>query len=94
LLIGLGIDFGLHIITNYNEAHAQGYPSKDALIYTLERTGVAVILGGLTTAIAFFALAFVRLQNVYAIWDCRWLRYFNMPVRHAGAAARPGSLVW
>lgn len=57
LLIGLGIDFGLHIITNYNEAHAQGYPSKDALIYTLERTGVAVILGGLTTAIAFFALA-------------------------------------
>ena len=57
LLVGLGIDFGLHIIANYSDVRAKGYTREAALTYTLEHTGLAVVLGALTTALAFFALA-------------------------------------
>ncbi|MBN2222220.1 MAG: MMPL family transporter [Vallitaleaceae bacterium] len=54
LLLGLGIDFGVHILSRYlseRTTHSQ----KEALLLTLNVTGPSIILGSLTTAIAFYA---------------------------------------
>lgn len=54
LLLGLGIDFGVHILSRYlseRTLHSQ----KEALVITLQVTGPSIILGALTTSIAFYA---------------------------------------
>lgn len=56
VLIGLGIDFGIHIVSNYTDYRSEGKDSAAALAATYRKAGVAVIIGGVTTSIAFFVL--------------------------------------
>jgi len=56
ILIGLGIDFSIHIITVYSESRAAGRSVGEALRFSLLRSGKGVITGGLTTACAFLTL--------------------------------------
>ncbi len=56
ILIGLGIDFSIHIITVYSESRAGGHSVGEALHFSLLRSGKGIITGGLTTACAFLTL--------------------------------------
>lgn len=58
LLIGLGIDFGIHVINGYNENIRAGHNRAEAVTRMLRKTGKPVLIGGLTTALAFYALCF------------------------------------
>jgi hopanoid biosynthesis associated RND transporter like protein HpnN len=57
ILIGLGIDYAIHIISLYSERRAIDPDSTSAMQQALIRSGPGIITGALTTAAAFFALA-------------------------------------
>lgn len=56
ILMGLGIDFSIHIITVYIESRASGESVGEALKTTFNKSGKGVITGGVTTAVAFLTL--------------------------------------
>jgi hopanoid biosynthesis associated RND transporter like protein HpnN len=57
ILVGLGIDYSIHIISVYNERRAVDKDAPTAMEQTFLRSGSGIITGGLTTAVAFFALS-------------------------------------
>lgn len=56
ILIGLGIDFSIHIISVYVEHRGKGESAESSMGYSLSRTGPGLITGALTTSIAFLTL--------------------------------------
>ena len=56
ILIGLGIDFSVHIISGYTEKRNQGLDIHTAMQETLLRFGPGIITGGITTGLAFLTL--------------------------------------
>ena len=56
ILLGLGVDFSIHIISVYTENRAAGNSIGDSLRLALLKSGNGVITGGLTTACAFLTL--------------------------------------
>lgn len=59
MLIGLGIDFGIHMLARYHEERAHEHDVVTALVITYRQTGPSVIAAALTTALAFFVLLLV-----------------------------------
>ncbi len=57
VLLGLGIDFGIHYYGRFREERAAGNSPLDAMIITQVSSGQAVLNAQLTTSLAFFALA-------------------------------------
>lgn len=57
ILIGLAIDFGVHLITRYEEELRHGRNEREALEKAIVYTGMGIFTGALTTAGAFFAMA-------------------------------------
>lgn len=55
VLLGLGIDFAIHLLNLYVGA-SQSQDHARALHFALTQSGRAILMGGLTTAVAFFAL--------------------------------------
>jgi uncharacterized protein len=60
LLVGLGIDFGIHLATRFDEATASGLRPDDAISDSFGRVFVPVSIGALTTAAAFYSLLLSR----------------------------------
>jgi hopanoid biosynthesis associated RND transporter like protein HpnN len=60
ILIGLGIDFSIHIISVYTENRAAGNDIGDSLKNTFLKSGKGIITGAMTTACAFFTLLVSR----------------------------------
>ncbi|MFH1853125.1 MAG: MMPL family transporter [Candidatus Neomarinimicrobiota bacterium] len=60
VLVGLGIDFSIHIISVYSELVNRGEDPKQAIIATMQKVGSGIITGGLTTAAAFLTLMVSR----------------------------------
>jgi predicted RND superfamily exporter protein len=56
ILLGLGIDFSIHIISNFTEWRAAGNDVADAMEKTFLKSGKGVITGALTTAFAFLTM--------------------------------------
>jgi hypothetical protein len=56
ILIGLGIDFSVHIISGYTEKRNQGLDVRISMQETLLRFGPGIITGGITTGLAFLTL--------------------------------------
>jgi len=56
VLLGLGIDFSIHLVSGLTEFRAMGQNIKNALESTFMKTGKGVITGALTTACAFLTL--------------------------------------
>ncbi|MDA1054795.1 MAG: MMPL family transporter [Planctomycetota bacterium] len=54
ILIGLGIDFGIHYLARYLQDREQMLGTDDALIETAHSVGPGIVTGGLTSALAFF----------------------------------------
>ncbi len=64
ILIGLGIDYAIHIISVYGERRVIDEDAVSAMQETLVRSGSGIITGALTTAAAFFALAISVTQGI------------------------------
>jgi hopanoid biosynthesis associated RND transporter like protein HpnN len=58
MLIGLGIDYGIHFTTRYEAERRAGLGMESALLKTYSGTGTGTVTAALTTAVAFYALAF------------------------------------
>ncbi len=56
VLVGIGVDFGIHMVMRYVEAHGKGLGVKDAVRASLFRTGPGVILGAVTSVCAFYSV--------------------------------------
>ncbi|UNC93234.1 efflux RND transporter permease subunit [Candidatus Contubernalis alkaliaceticus] len=54
LLLGLGIDFGVHIISRYLEEREGGLDVSAAVATTVRETSSGIFVAAITTAIAFF----------------------------------------
>ncbi|MGD2295759.1 MAG: efflux RND transporter permease subunit, partial [Candidatus Aminicenantes bacterium] len=57
ILIGLGIDFSIHMISGFTEERSLGKPIDGALEKTFLKSGKGILTGGLTTSIAFLTLS-------------------------------------
>lgn len=56
ILLGLGIDYAIHIISKYTESRSAGMTIEQALQDVFRRIGHGLTIGALTTAAAFFAI--------------------------------------
>ena len=58
ILIGLGIDYALHIISLFKEERVLGKTVEEAVLNIYKKTARGVIAGSVTTAVGFFVFAF------------------------------------
>lgn len=56
ILMGLGIDFSIHILSSFTEARESGKSISDALFLSYKKSGKGIITGALTTSAAFLCL--------------------------------------
>jgi len=64
ILIGLGIDFGIHYVARYLELLPRLRNCREAILRTAASAGPGIAVGGLTTALAFFMVAVTEFQGV------------------------------
>ncbi|MGA9451982.1 MAG: MMPL family transporter [Verrucomicrobiia bacterium] len=64
MLIGLSIDFGVHLITRYEEELRHGKTEEAAMTRAMVFTGQGIFTGALTTAGAFLAMAFTHFKGI------------------------------
>jgi predicted RND superfamily exporter protein len=64
MLIGLGIDFGVHLITRYEEELRHGKTAEAALTKAMVFTGQGIFTGALTTSGAFLAMYFTNFKGI------------------------------
>lgn len=58
ILVGLGIDFGIHFVFRYEHERSKSNNQAEALQKSLTLTGPAIIMGGITSAGAFLMAVF------------------------------------
>lgn len=58
VILGLGIDFAIHVYDRYADERLHGHNAEEAVAAAVASTGRAVAVGGLTSIAAFLALAF------------------------------------
>lgn len=58
ILVGLGIDFGIHFFIRFKEERLSGNNSKESFFQMYTKTGVASAVSALTTSVAFYGLSF------------------------------------
>ncbi len=56
ILLGLGIDFSIHIISGFTENINAGRSIQESMVETFLKTGKGILTGGLTTSVAFLAM--------------------------------------
>lgn len=64
MLIGLAIDFGVHLVTRYEEELRHGRTQREALHKAMVFTGLGIFTGCFTTAGAFFAMAITNFRGI------------------------------
>ncbi len=56
VLIGIGVDFGIHVVLRYIEGTAAGLSPENAVEESLLHTGPGVLLGAITSVCAFYTV--------------------------------------
>ncbi len=64
MLIGLAIDFGIHFISRYEEEMRNRRTETEAIERATALTGQGTIMGGVTTAAAFLAMALTNFKGI------------------------------
>lgn len=64
VLVGCGIDFGIHVLARYQRELAAGRTPREAARITIMQAGRGNLSGGLTTACAFFATTFTDFKGL------------------------------
>lgn len=63
ILLGLGIDFSIHLYNRYLEEMRAGARVDRALRQTITHTGPTIVAGAITTGFAFFGMALTQFQG-------------------------------
>ncbi len=64
ILLGLGVDFSIHLLHRFGKEIKEHQNTLLALQNTLSETGLGVITGALTTAGAFYSILIIRFQGL------------------------------
>jgi hypothetical protein len=64
VLIGLGIDFGVHYVARYLQLHRTVRSTDEALVQTARCVGPGIVTGAVTTSIAFFMAGLTEFTGV------------------------------
>ena len=56
VLVGIGVDFGIHMVMRYVECNKSGLSVDDAVHTTIFRTGPGIILAAITSVCAFYSV--------------------------------------
>ncbi len=56
MLIGIGMDYGIHLLARYEEERGLGHAIREALERAVEGAGPGIVHAAVTTAVALFAL--------------------------------------
>lgn len=64
VLVALGIDYAIHIYNRYIVERSNGASIEEAFAISLENTGWGVIIGMVTTAVAFLSLGWTRFSQL------------------------------
>ena len=64
ILVGIAIDFGVHLISRYEEEIRRGRSNEEALRKAMVYTGMGIVTGALTTAGAFLAMAATDFKGI------------------------------
>jgi len=64
MLIGLAMDYAVHLITRYEEELHHGKSDQEAITKAMVYTGQGILTGALTTAGAFLAMYFTHFQGI------------------------------
>ncbi len=64
ILVGLGIDFAIHLYDRYHQERALGKKISSAIEITLTQTGSGIWTGAFTTIFAFLVLFFSRVRGI------------------------------
>ena len=67
ILLGLGIDFAIHLVSRFYDERSRGANLETVLTRMFGGTGTGVLTGGLTTAAAFFALMIADTRGVFQL---------------------------
>ena len=70
VLLGLGIDFSIHIASRYHEEMAAGRSIEEALYCAINETGKGVLTGAITTAVAFSTLMIAETKGIKEFGFC------------------------
>lgn len=65
LVLGLGIDYSIHLISRYAEERSKGTPFNRALYMTVWKKGEACFVGAVTTALVFLGLLLARSRALF-----------------------------
>ena len=65
ILFGLGIDFGIHNLSRYDEVRRNGGPIEQGLVTIYRRTGRASLLAAVTTIAGFYSLMITDFRAFY-----------------------------
>ncbi len=64
ILIGLAIDFGVHLVTRFEEELRHGRTEHEAIEKAMVNTGLGIFTGCFTTAGAFFAMGITDFRGI------------------------------
>lgn len=64
ILVGLGIDFTIHLAVAFQAAQSEYHTTAEALEKAIGRTGLGILTGGLTSALAFATAAWTPFRGV------------------------------
>lgn len=64
ILLGIGIDFGIHVASRYSVERREGESVDVALKIALETTGISTFAGALSTALSLLLLIFAEFQGL------------------------------
>ena len=62
MLIGIGIDYGIHLLARYEEERGGGYSIREALERAFEGAGPGIVHAAVTTAVALFTLMLTEIS--------------------------------
>ncbi len=62
ILLGLGIDYGIHLYSRFKEERVGGKGVSEALVVTFISMSSSIGFGAFTTSVAFLSLGFARFQ--------------------------------
>ena len=64
IVLGLGVDYAIHIVGEFTKRRNEGEGVDGALTGSLRATGKGILTGGLTTAVAFLVLIFTSFKGL------------------------------
>jgi len=64
IMIGIGIDYGVHITQRVREGLAEGLPKRDAVRIAIEKTGLSLVEAAATTVAGMLSIYFVNIPSL------------------------------